>query len=155
MVSGVGVMVSAFCLRERSSARSLQYDATGCDACRAGSVRVWSTVFPACCPQLHRYLPRAVRHQTLGGRVARPLGPSYGFVDSLDFVLAPASRGGALTRRLWRPAAGASHAPSGVASTLCHVQGVLLRSGGIWERLHFLPAVLRCRAKRDAICKPA
>ena len=41
---------------------------------------------PAGCPQLHRHRPRAARRLTLDGRVARPLGPSCGFVDSHDLV---------------------------------------------------------------------
>jgi hypothetical protein len=103
---------------------------------------------PAGCPQLHRDLPRAARHQTLGGRVARPSGPSCGFVDSHDLVPTPVSRAGGHTRRLRRPTAGASHAPSGAVSPLCRGRGLFAQEArsGV-GRPCLLPAVPRCGAR--------
>ena len=101
MVSGVDVMVPAFCLREGSSARSCSMTQpvvtpVGCTL-SGGGVSVPNR------PQLHRH----------------------------DCVPEPVRRDSRHTRRLRRPTAGASHAPSGAATTLCRVQGVLLRSEGV------------------------
>ncbi len=127
MVSGVGVMVSAFCLARAvplALCSMTQPVVTPVGRALSG---YGAPCPPACCPQLHRHLPRAARHQTLGGRVTRPSGPSCGFVDSHDLVPAPVRKAGGFTRRLRRPTAGASHAPSGAASPLC-------RGGGLFAQ---------------------